>query len=409
VEGTGSQGRSHPPVLLLTISTDGSVTGSLDLEPLAGRADSGDLGEDLTDVLVALGEAAHEQERGVVFLMDEIQFLDDEPFEALIAAIHKTVQRQLPITLVGAGLPQLPRLAGEAKSYAERLFRFPRLGPLDERAAADALIEPALNGVEIDSRAVRAVLEYTQGYPYFSRVRPGAWDRAERSPIGPVEAVEAQAIVEARLDEDFFAAARAATDGEVTYPRAGGPAGTTPSAVADQMGRPVQRTQRPGSVDRQGLVYALKRGDVLHGAAVRLVPPTSLPQDVVPTAGSPGVEEPAGRARVRVPMVGMPALGVDVPLVAVALGGDPLEVREEDRLLAGVRQAVGPPHDHRRHAHHAVGDPAVLVLEMPVGDPLRVAQQAIPVAHGSLTRSAVSPTSIPLAANHPSFASIASQ
>jgi hypothetical protein len=251
----------------LTISTEGSITGSLDLEPLDGRGDSGDLGEDLTDLLVALGEAAQDHERGVVFLMDEIQFLEDEPFEALIAAIHKTVQRQLPITLVGAGLPQLPRLAGEAKSYAERLFRFPRLGPLDEREATEALVDPARAlGVEIDTRAVRTVLEYTQGYPYFiQEYGRFLWDRADRSPIGPIEAVEAQGVVEAKLDDDFFGTRlERATDAEVAYLRAmaelgGEPQGT--STVADQMGRPVQRVAetRARLIDK-GLLYAPKRG-----------------------------------------------------------------------------------------------------------------------------------------------------
>jgi hypothetical protein len=251
----------------LTISTEGSITGSLDLEPLDGRGDSGDLGEDLTDLLVALGEAAQDHERGVVFLMDEIQFLHAEPFEALIAAMHKTVQRQLPITLVGAGLPQLPRLAGEAKSYAERLFRFPRLGPLDEHAATDALVDPALElGVEIDARAVRTVLEYTQGYPYFIQEYGRIlWDRADRSPIGAIEAVEAQAIGEAKLDDDFFGARlERATDAEVLYLRAVAELGGEPqrtSAVAGQMGRPVQRVAetRARLIDK-GLLYAPKRG-----------------------------------------------------------------------------------------------------------------------------------------------------
>lgn len=251
----------------LTISTEGSITGNLDLEPLSGRADSGDLGEDLTDVLVALGEAAEEHERGVVFLMDEIQFLEDESFEALIAAIHKTVQRQLPITLVGAGLPQLPRLAGEAKSYAERLFRFPRLGPLDDRAAEDALVDPSRElGVEIDPRAVRTVLEYTQGYPYFIQEYGRVlWDRAERSPIDPVEAVEAQAVVEAKLDDDFFGARlERATDAEVKYLRAMAELGGEPQragAVAGELGRPVQSVAetRARLIDK-GLLYAPKRG-----------------------------------------------------------------------------------------------------------------------------------------------------
>ncbi|MGH2628978.1 MAG: ATP-binding protein, partial [Actinomycetota bacterium] len=251
----------------LTVTTDGSVTGSLDLEPLAGRADSGDLGEDLTDLLVALGEAAAEHERGVVFLLDEIQFLDVPEFEALIAAIHKTVQRQLPITLVGAGLPQLPRLAGEAKSYAERLFRFPRIGRLDDAAAAAALVDPAREfGVEFDPRAVRTVLAYTEGYPYFVQEYGRVlWDHATRSPIGAIEAVEAQAVVEAKLDADFFGTRlERASDAEVVYMRALARLGSEPQragSVAHELGRPVERvaTTRARLIDK-GLVYAPKRG-----------------------------------------------------------------------------------------------------------------------------------------------------
>lgn len=251
----------------LTVATDGSLTGTLNLEPLIGQADSGDLGEDLTDLLVALGEAAGEHERGVVFLLDEIQFLDEAALEALIAAIHKTVQRQLPITLVGAGLPQLPRLAGEAKSYAERLFRFPRIGALSDQAAAEALIDPARElGVEIDGRAVRTVLTYTEGYPYFIQEYGRLlWDRASRSPIGAVEAVETQALVEAKLDEDFFGnRLERASDAELTYLRALARLGPEPQragAVAKEMKKAVERVAetRARLIDK-GLLYAPKRG-----------------------------------------------------------------------------------------------------------------------------------------------------
>ena len=109
----------------LTVSSEGTVAAGIDVEALEGQADSGDLAEDLTDLLVALGEAAADHDTGVVFLMDEVQYLSAPELEALIAALHKTVQRALPITLVGAGLPQLPRLAGEAKSYACLLYTSP--------------------------------------------------------------------------------------------------------------------------------------------------------------------------------------------------------------------------------------------------------------------------------------------
>ncbi|MGB7588288.1 MAG: hypothetical protein WBM00_06230 [Solirubrobacterales bacterium] len=139
------------------------------MEAAAGFADSGQLDEDLTDLLVALGEAAQEQDSGVVFLIDEVHFLTTPELEALIAALHKTVQRQLPITLVGAGLPQLPRLAGEAKSYAERLFKFPSIGRLSATEAERALVEPAERlEVSFEKEAVAAVIDYTEG---FFRVR----------------------------------------------------------------------------------------------------------------------------------------------------------------------------------------------------------------------------------------------
>ena len=127
----------------LTFSPDGSVATGFDVDATSGTADSGDLAEDLTDLFVALGEAAQEADKGVVFLFDEIQYLSVEEFEALIAALHKTVQRALPITLVAAGLPQIPKLAGEAKSYSERLFTFPVIGSLNSLDAADALTVPA--------------------------------------------------------------------------------------------------------------------------------------------------------------------------------------------------------------------------------------------------------------------------
>jgi hypothetical protein len=155
----------------LTISSEGTVSAGIDVEAAEGLADSGHLADDLTDLIVALGEAAAEHESGDVFLLDEIQFLETAELEALIAALHKTVQRQLPVTLVGAGLPQLPRLAGEAKSYAERLFKFPTIGRLDRPEAIEALVEPArAEGVEFGPGAAEAVFDYTLGYPFFIHV-----------------------------------------------------------------------------------------------------------------------------------------------------------------------------------------------------------------------------------------------
>jgi hypothetical protein len=190
----------------ITVRSDGSVTAGFEVEPAEGLADSGRLDEDLTDVFVALGEAAQEHGTGVVFLIDEVQFLASPEFEALIAAIHKTVQRQLPITLVGAGLPQLPRLAGEAKSYAERLFKFPRIGRLSDAAARAALVDPAERlGIGFEVDALAAVVAYTEGYPYFLQEYGSAlWNGAEVSPVTAADVAPARARVDAKLDGGFF-------------------------------------------------------------------------------------------------------------------------------------------------------------------------------------------------------------
>jgi hypothetical protein len=163
---------------------DGPEIG-VDIDALLGRGDSGDLSDDLSDLFVALGEAAAEHDTGVVFLLDEVQFLERAELEALIAALHQVAQRALPLTLAGAGLPQLPALTGVAKSYSERLFRFPSIGRLADDAARAALELPAQAAeVSYEPAATERILHFTDGYPYFCRSTagtPGTSPRARRS------------------------------------------------------------------------------------------------------------------------------------------------------------------------------------------------------------------------------------
>lgn len=246
----------------ITVSSEGSLTAGMGIEPLEGAADSGELSEDLTDLLVALGEAAREFDTGVVFLLDEVQFLRPQELEALIAGLHKTVQRQLPITLVGAGLPQLPRLAGEAKSYAERLFKFPRIGRLTAREAAQALVEPAAQlGVPFDEDAVASVVDYTEGYPYFLQEYGNVlWDLTESPPISLADAERAREAVEAKLDESFFRVrAERTTALELRYMRAMAELGSGPQQakdVASLLGRKSEQLAptRSRLIDK-GLLY----------------------------------------------------------------------------------------------------------------------------------------------------------
>jgi hypothetical protein len=252
----------------VTITPDGSVTAGIDIDPVEGLADTGNLSDDLSDLLVALGEAAQERSTGVAFLVDEVQFLRAHEFEALIAGLHRTVQRQLPITLVGAGLPQLPRLAGEAKSYAERLFRFPRIGELSPPEAEAALAEPATHlDVTFEPAAIDVIVEYTEGYPYFiQEYGKIVWDLApEGEPIARGVAAAAQHAVEAKLDESFFRVrAERTTELELRYLRAMAELGTgeqTAGDVAAVMGRTSEQLgPTRARLIAKGLIYTTGHG-----------------------------------------------------------------------------------------------------------------------------------------------------
>ncbi|HMK93709.1 MAG TPA: ATP-binding protein, partial [Thermoleophilia bacterium] len=220
----------------LTVTSDGALTAALDVDPVEGQADSGQLVEDLSDLLVGLGEAARDHDTGVVLLLDEIQFLSGDELEALIVALHRTVQRALPVTMVGAGLPQVARLAGEAKSYAERLFTFPDLGSLAADAALEALVGPAdALGVEFEPAAADAVLEYTQGYPFFlQEYGKILWDEAEATPVTAAATLAVRPLVDARLDASFFRVRVERTSrAELRYLRAMAELGPGPQNAGD--------------------------------------------------------------------------------------------------------------------------------------------------------------------------------
>ncbi|MYE67280.1 MAG: ATP-binding protein [Acidimicrobiia bacterium] len=190
----------------LSIDPEGRLTVGLDVDPRAGFADSGDLNSDLTDLLVSLGEAARDRGTGVVLLFDELHFLSSIQMEALIAAIHRTVQHALPITAAAAGLPQIHELVGNAKTYAERLFRFAELGRLGSSDAERVLREPAARlGVGFSDEAIRGGLDFSEGYPYFlQEFGQAAWTAAAGREITGRDADIARTAVEEKLDSGFF-------------------------------------------------------------------------------------------------------------------------------------------------------------------------------------------------------------
>ena len=250
----------------LTVQPDGTLTAGLDVDAALGRADTGNLNDDLADVFEAIGNAAVERGGGVVFLFDEIQFLSKSELEALIGAVHRTVQRQLPVTFAGAGLPQLPGLAGDAKSYAERLFKFPMIGELPRDEAMQALIEPArLEGVNFTPKAAAMILDYTEGYPYFiQEFGRAVWNLAEGPSITEDDAASAQDIVEAELDESFFRARiQRTTLEERRYMRAMaelGPDAQKAADVATVLGKESEQVGplRARLIDK-GLLYSTPR------------------------------------------------------------------------------------------------------------------------------------------------------
>ena len=182
------------------------LTISLDIDPEEGAADSGDLEMDLPNLFVAVGEAALERNTAVAVLIDELQYFSRKELGSLIMAMHKVQQRQLPVVLIGAGLPILPSLAGNSKSYAERLFSFPDVGALSEPEADKALQDPAVaEQVEFSSKALKEIFSLTKGYPYFIQEWGyQCWNQAEQTPIELDVVNTATTIVLSRLDENFF-------------------------------------------------------------------------------------------------------------------------------------------------------------------------------------------------------------
>lgn len=177
-----------------------------DVEPEPGLADNGDLEHDLQALLEAAGRAAHAAGTALILFVDELQYVEEEQLASLITALHRCAQRQVPVMLVGAGLPQLPGRMGRAKSYAERLFDFPVVGPLDADAARAALEVPARElDVTFEATATALILEATEGYPYFLQEwGKHAWDVAEASPITRGDVEVASKAATAALDESFF-------------------------------------------------------------------------------------------------------------------------------------------------------------------------------------------------------------
>jgi hypothetical protein len=216
----------------------------------------------------AIGEAAKDRETGLLLAIDEVQYLAAEELAALISAIHRTVQLSLPVILVGAGLPQLPGLAGNAKSYAERLFDFPQVGSLDSADARAVLVLPAeAQGVALTDEALDMLLDVTQGYPYFLQEWGyHVWNAAPRSPITLDDVRLAAPDVQRQLDENFFLVRMdRLTPAEKHYLGAMAELGAGPHRsgdIATRLGVKVESVApRRSALIQKGMVYSPAHGD----------------------------------------------------------------------------------------------------------------------------------------------------
>lgn len=258
--------RNFASILKIEMSGIGvGIEGASDDEP--GVADSGDIQFDLPDLFNLVGKAAQSAGKGWLLLIDEVQYLNETDLSALIVALHKVSQSDLPIAFAGAGLPQVARLAGEAKSYAERLFTYPAIGALGQDAAGVAISRPiTAEGAQIAAPAVRQIVEATQGYPFFIQEWGSkVWDAAVGPEITPQDVAAARDPVIASLDEGFFKVRLdRLTRAETTFVIAMAKLGDGPvplASIAKELGRTTQSLgPTRASIIHKGMIYSAEHG-----------------------------------------------------------------------------------------------------------------------------------------------------
>lgn len=240
----------------------------LSVDSEKGLADSGDLESDLPDLITAVGEAAKAGESSVALLVDELQYLSPQEFSALIMSIHRINQRELPLVLVGAGLPQIHGLAGNSKSYAERLFRFPEIGALARDDAIAAIANPAkLEGVTFTDDAIECILKLTERYPYFlQQWAYEAWNASDSDIISLATIDVATKMAIQELDRSFFKVRfDRCTPSEKKYMRALADFGHgkhRSGDIADKLGvKATSVAPTRSALIRKGMIYSPSHGD----------------------------------------------------------------------------------------------------------------------------------------------------
>jgi hypothetical protein len=191
--------------------------------------------------------------------------------------------------MIAAGLPQLLAIAGEAKSYAERLFDYPEVGQLSAQAAEQAILKPAQRlNVDFEPAATNEIIQQTKGYPYFLQEwGKHAWDFADTTPITFNDVIEATKLTLATLDESFFKVRLdRTTPSERRYLLAMAELGAGPHRSGDIAQRMDKKASALGpvrsSLINKGLVWSPTHGDtaftvpLFHEYLRRNLPSTSI-------------------------------------------------------------------------------------------------------------------------------------
>jgi hypothetical protein len=281
-----------------SVGVPGGFSAKIEVEAASGTADSGDPERDLAVLLVELGQVAQSGGTGAVFFLDEMQGLDATALAAVCMAMNRVGQRGLPVALVGAGLPPLPRLLRIARPYAERMFSYHELDRLADGEARTALVAPAgKHGVEYERRAVELIVTASAGYPHFIQEYGRVlWNEVERTPIGARDVEGAQALINEALDRRFFKDRfEMASDAEQRYLAAMADLGDGPVRTALVATRAGYRESASASVVRDSLlrkdlVYSPRRGLIdftvpLFGGYLRRQHPLSSFDEEQPAAG----------------------------------------------------------------------------------------------------------------------------
>ncbi|MBX3230255.1 MAG: ATP-binding protein [Labilithrix sp.] len=270
VEKTAHRARAALGVLRAFATAFKAKIGDVEftVAPAVGVADTGSLEYDLPDLFFAVAETMREVDSVLVLCIDEVQYLGKTDLSALIVAIHKLAQKSMPFLFFGAGLPQVATLAGEAKSYAERLFDYPKIEALDPAGARDAIVKPLeREGVGISDHAVQRIVEETHAFPYFLQEWGfHVWNETETPPVNVTDVQRATVRARAALDESFFHVRFARlTERERDYARAMASLGPGPQrsgAIADVLGVPVtSAASLRNELIKKGMVFSPQHGE----------------------------------------------------------------------------------------------------------------------------------------------------